>query len=146
MNSSQPPNMGAAGCVRRPESSILCPNPCILQTKADIHNIWMTETREEAKTVFDHCIKKYQTKYDKVARCLIKDRDELLTFYGFPAEHWVHIRTTNPIENTFTTARHRIKRSKNGLSAKTAELMVFTFIKAAEKNGCDYAVKSNLQK
>ena len=109
------------------------PKSLQMKAKADIHNIWMAETCQEAKTAFDHFIKKYQAKYDKAVRCLIKDRAELLTFYDFPAEHWVHIRTTNPIESSFATVRHRTKRSKNCLSVKTAELMVFTLIKAAEK-------------
>ncbi|NQU58579.1 MAG: IS256 family transposase [Rhodospirillales bacterium] len=103
------------------------------KVKADIHDIWMAEGRkqaEDALTVFE---KKYQAKYPKAVQTLIKDTDQLLAFYDFPAEHWTHIRTTNPIESTFATVRHRTKRSKGCLSMKTTELMVFKMIREAEK-------------
>jgi transposase-like protein len=72
-------------------------------------------------------------KYDKAVACLTKDRDALLAFYDFPAEHWKHLRTTNPIESAFATVRHRTKRSKNCLTRKTAMAMVFKLLIAAEK-------------
>ena len=102
------------------------------KAKADIHNIWMAETKEEAETAFDLFLDKYQTKYPKATACLNKDRDELLAFYDFPAEHWKHIRTTNPIESTFATVKHRTRRSKGCLSRETAFIMVFKLIKDAE--------------
>ena len=74
----------------------------------------------------------YGTKYDKAVECLTKDRDVLLTFYDFPAEHWKHLRTTNPIESTFATVRHRTTRSKGCLSNKTALAMTFKLAQSAE--------------
>ena len=76
---------------------------------------------------------KYGTKYGKAVACLTKDRDALLAFYDFPAEHWDHLRTANPIESVFATVRHRTVRTKGALSQKTAKLMVFTLVRAAEK-------------
>jgi len=102
------------------------------KAKADIHNIWMAENKEEADQALNLFLEKYQTKYPKATLCLAKDRDELLAFYDFPAEHWKHIRTTNPIESTFATVRHRTKRSKGCLSRDTALIMVFKLIKNAE--------------
>ena len=103
------------------------------KAKADVHNIWMAETKEEAGKAFDSFVEKYQTKYPKATTCLEKDRQELLAFYDFPAEHWKHIRTTNPIESTFATVKHRTRRSKGCLSRETAFIMVFKLIKDAEK-------------
>ncbi len=82
------------------------------KAKADLHNVWMAETRIDAEKAFDLFTAKYQLKYEKAVHCLMKDRDALLAFYDFPAEHWVHIRTTNPIESTFATVRHRTKKSQ----------------------------------
>ena len=76
---------------------------------------------------------KYGTKYDKAVACLTKDRDALLTFYDFPAEHWDHLRTSNPIESVFATVRHRTARAKGALSQDTARLMVFKLVMAAAK-------------
>lgn len=103
------------------------------KAKADVHNIWMAETKEDAGKAFDSFVEKYQTKYPKATACLEKDRQELLAFYDFPAEHWKHIRTTNPIESTFATVKHRTRRSKGCLSRETAFIMVFKLIKDAEK-------------
>jgi transposase-like protein len=109
--------------------------PKSLQSKAksDVHNIWMAETKKDASKAFDLFVEKYQTKYPKATTCLEKDRQELLSFYDFPAEHWKHIRTTNPIESTFATVKHRTRRSKGCLSRETAFIMVFKLIKDAEK-------------
>ena len=104
------------------------------KAKTDLHNIWMAETRKNAEKAFDHFAEKYGAKYDKAVTCLAKDRDALLAFYDFPAEHWRHVRTTNPIESTFATVRHRTKRSKGCLSRAKTRVMVFKLIKAAEKN------------
>ena len=76
---------------------------------------------------------KYGTKYAKAVTCLIKDRNALLTFYDFPAEHWDHLRTSNPIESVFATVRHRTVRTKGALSQDTARLMVFKLVMAAAK-------------
>jgi transposase-like protein len=103
------------------------------KAKENIHNIWMAETKENASKAFDLFLDKYGVKYQQATDCLQKDRQELLTFYDFPAEHWKHIRTTNPIESTFATVRHRTKRSKGCLSRETALIMVFKLIKTAEK-------------
>lgn len=121
-------------CWVHKTANILNNLPKSLQSKAkaDIHNIWMAETKEEAETAFDIFLDKYQTKYPKATACLKKDRDELLAFYDFPAEHWKHIRTTNPIESTFATVKHRTQRSKGCLSRETAFIMVFKLIKDAE--------------
>ena len=73
-------------------------------------------------------------KYEKAVECLTKDRDALLTFYDFPAEHWKHLRTSNPVESTFATVRHRTVRSKGCLSNKTALAMIFKLAQAAEKH------------
>jgi transposase-like protein len=103
------------------------------KVKEDLHNIWMAETKEDANKAFDLFLDKYGIKYHKATDCLSKDRKELLTFYDFPAEHWKHIRTTNPIESTFATVRHRTKRAKGCLARETAFIMVFKLIKTAEK-------------
>lgn len=80
--------------------------------KGTLHAIWMAETKADANQAFDQFVATYQVKYPKAAACLAKDRDVLLTFYDFPAEHWVHLRTTNPIESTFATVRLRTAKTK----------------------------------
>ena len=102
--------------------------------KADLREIWMAEARDDAEKALDRFLAKYQVKYDKAAECLAKGRDTLLAFYDFPAEHWKHIRTGNPIESTFATVRHRTRRSKECLSYETAKIMVFKMIQAAQKS------------
>lgn len=104
------------------------------KAKRSLHDIWMAETRGQAERAFDAFIETYELKYEKAAQCLAKDRDALLAFYDFPAEHWKHLRTTNPIESTFATVRHRTIRSKGCLSNKTALAMVFKLIEAAQKS------------
>ena len=94
----------------------------------------MAETRKDAGRAFDAFIDTYAVKYDKAAECLKKDREALLAFYAFPAEHWKHLRTTNPIESTFATVRHRTIRSKGCLSNKTARAMVFKLADAAQNS------------
>ena len=109
------------------------PKSLHVKAKVDLHNIWMAENREDANKAFALFLDKYEDKYSQATLCLEKDRDELLAFYDFPAEHWKHIRTTNPIESPFATVRHRTKRSKGCLSRETAFIMVFKLIKNAEK-------------
>ena len=104
------------------------------KAKRALEEIWMAETKTGAEAAFDAFIESYRTKYDKAAECLNKDRDPLLTFYDFPAEHWKHLRTTNPIESTFATVRHRTIRSKGRLSNRTALAMVFKLLEAAQKS------------
>ena len=82
------------------------------RAKADLHEIWLSETRENAFKAFDNFPEKYQAKYEAACECLKKDRDELMAFYDFPAEHWKHLRTTNPIESTVATIRLRHRRTK----------------------------------
>ena len=95
------------------------------KAKRALQEIWMAETRNDADSAFDAFIETCAVKYDKAAACLVKDRETMLAFYDFPAEHWKHLRTTNPIESTFATVRHRTVRSKGCLSNKTALAMVF---------------------
>jgi transposase-like protein len=90
--------------------------------------------QEGCVTAFEAFVETYEVKYDKAADCLTKDRDALLAFYDFPAEHWKHLRTTNPIESTFATVRHRTVRSKGCLSNKTALAMVFKLVEGAQKS------------
>src|SRR3982074_1489391 len=94
----------------------------------------MAETKKDALTAFDAFVETWGVKYDKAVECLIKDRDALLAFYDFPAEHWKHLRTTNVIESWFATIRHRMVRSKGCLSNKTALAMIFKLAQAAEKH------------
>lgn len=101
--------------------------------KQDLREIWMAPDRASAQLAMDVFVKKYATKYAKAVECLTKDRDALLAFYDFPAEHWDHIRTSNPIESVFATVRHRTVRTKGALSQDTAKLMVFKLITAAAK-------------
>jgi putative transposase len=102
------------------------------KAKRDLQEIWMAETKAEAFAAFDAFIEDYAPKYEKATACLEKDRDALLAFYDFPAEHWKHLRTTNPIESTFATVRHRTIRSKGCLSNKTALAMVFKLVEQAQ--------------
>ncbi|ADH85088.1 IS256 family transposase [Desulfurivibrio alkaliphilus] len=109
------------------------PKKLQLKAKADLHDIWMAETKEDASQAFDRMLARFEDKYPKAMECLAKDRDELLAFYDFPAEHWVHIRTTNPIESAFATVRLRSKRSRNCGSRDTTLTMVFKLLQSAEK-------------
>jgi putative transposase len=104
------------------------------KAKRALQDIWMAETKNEAIASLDAFADIYAPKYAKAVECLTKDRDALLAFYDFPAEHWKHLRSTNPIESTFATVRHRTIRSKGCLSNKTALAMVFKLIEAAQKS------------
>lgn len=103
------------------------------KAKGDLHEIWQAETREKANQAFDHFLEKYAAKYDKACDCLKKDRDELMTFYDFPAEHWGHLRTTNPIESTFATIRLRHRRTKGNGTRRASLTMMFKLAQSAEK-------------
>jgi len=93
----------------------------------------MADSRAAAEKALDAFAAKYGLKHPKATDCLVKDREALLTFYDFPAEHWSHLRTTNPIESVFATVKHRTVRSKGCLSHGTAMTMVFKLIMAAAR-------------
>jgi putative transposase len=101
--------------------------------KQDLREIWQAPDRATAEAAIATFSEKYAAKYQKAVSCLTKDRDALLTFYDFPAEHWDHLRTSNPIESVFATVRHRTVRTKGALSQDTARLMVFKLVMAAAK-------------
>jgi len=121
-------------CVHK-TANVLDKLPKRLQpgAKERLHNIWMSDTREHANEAFDLFLKTYQAKYPKACECLAKDRDVILTFYDFPAEHWIHIRTTNPIESTFATVRHRQRKTKGNGSRLACLTMVFKLMESAAK-------------
>jgi transposase-like protein len=101
--------------------------------KDAIHQIWMAQTKKDAQAAFDLFLATYQAKYPKACECLSKDRAELLTFYDFPAEHWKHLRTTNPIESTFATVRLRHRRTKGSGSRTACLTMVYKLMQSAAK-------------
>ena len=116
------------------------------KAKQALHAIWQAETQADAEKAFDLFIRTYEPKYPKAAICLHKDREELMAFYDFPAQHWQSIRTSNPIESTFGTIRHRTKRSKGCLSRDGMLHMMFKLGQCAEKKwrrlgGFDYLAK-----
>ena len=116
------------------------------KAKQALHGIWQAETREEAEKAFDLFLTTYEPKYPKATLCLQKDREELMAFYDFPAQHWQSLRTSNPIESTFGTIRHRTKRSKGCLTRDGMLHMMFKLGQCAEKNwrrlrGFDYLAK-----
>ena len=121
-------------CWLHKTMNVLNAMPKSVQPKAKIHlhDIWQAETRRQAEAAFDFFIETYGVKYDKAAAKLVKDRDALLTFYDFSAEHWKHVRTTNPIESTFATVRHRTRRTKGCLSRKTGLAMAFKLMMSAQ--------------
>lgn len=104
------------------------------KARADLQAISMAATKAEATKAFDTFVAKYEAKYPKATACLAADRDELLVFYDFPAEHWVHLRTTNPIESTFATVKLRTAKTRGCLSRKTALTMVFQLCRIAESH------------
>jgi putative transposase len=101
--------------------------------KKDLREVYWAPNRAAAEAAIDVFAEKYRAKYGRAVECLAKDRDALLAFYDFPAEHWDHLRTTNPIESVFATVRHRTVRTKGSLSSTTARLMVFKLVIAASK-------------
>ena len=103
------------------------------RAKKALHQIWMAETRQDAYQAFDEFLATYQLKFPKATACLAKDREELLAFYDFPAEHWPHLRTTNPIESTFATVKLRTAKTRGCLSRQTMLTMVFKLCRSAEK-------------
>ncbi len=122
-------------CWVHKTANVLNKLPKHLQPKAksDLHQIWMAHTRENARLAFNLFVQTYQPKYPKAAECLSKDKDALLTFYDFPAEHWIHLRTTNPIESTFATVRLRTAKTRGCVSRTSILSMVFKLTKSAEQ-------------
>ena len=122
-------------CWVHKTANVLNKMPKSIQAKAKamLHEIWMAETRSQAQKAFGLFISTFQAKYPRAVECLLKDRDVLLTFYDFPAEHWVHLRTTNPIESTFATVRLRTARTKGCGSRATCLTMVFKLAQCAER-------------
>jgi putative transposase len=122
-------------CWVHKTANILNKLPKSLQPKAKqkLHSIWQADSKNEAERHFDDFIQIYGVKYPKASACLEKDRDVLLTFYDFPAEHWRHIRTTNPIESTFSTVRLRTAKVRGCFSAMTVITMAFKLCQCAEK-------------
>lgn len=112
------------------------------EAKNRLHQIWMAPGRKQANEAFEHFVQTYEAKYPKAAECLRKDREELLTFYDFPAAHWIHLRTTNPIESMFATVRLRTAKTKGCGSRMATLTMVFKLAMSAQKrfrklNGCE---------
>ena len=122
-------------CWVHKTANVLDKLPKAKQPKAKhmLHQIWMADTREAAGQAFDAFLEDYQAKYPKAAECLAKDRDVLLTFYDFPAEHWRRLRTTNPIESTFATIRLRHRRTKGSGSRIASLTMLFKLAESAAK-------------
>jgi transposase-like protein len=122
-------------CWVHKTQNVLAKLPKRQQTKAKsgLQDIWMAATRTDAEAAFEQFVRAYQDKYPHAATCLAKDRDDLLAFYDFPAAHWQHIRTTNPIESTFATVRLRTAKTRNTFSRTAMLSLVFKLCQAAEK-------------
>jgi putative transposase len=104
------------------------------RAKAGLHEIWMAETKANAQTAFNQFVTSYGAKYPKATECLAKDREALLAFYDFPAEHWIHIRSSNVIESSFATVRHRTDRTKGCLTRDGMLAMIYKLGQSAERN------------
>jgi putative transposase len=122
-------------CWVHKTANVLNKLPKSLQANAkkNLHQIWMADNKDEAENNFDAFIQTYNAKYPKATECLEKDRDVLLSFYDFPAEHWRHIRTTNPIESTFSTVRLRTAKVRSCFSSLTVLTMAFKLCRSAQK-------------
>jgi len=122
-------------CWVHKAANVLNKLPKSLQANArqDLREIWLAPDRLTAEAAIATFAAKYTPKYDRAVACLVKDREALLTFYDFPAEHWDHLRSSNPIESVFATVRHRTVRTKGALSQETARLMVFKLVMAAAR-------------
>jgi putative transposase len=122
-------------CWVHKTANVLNKFPKTMQSNAhnNLREMWLSPDRATAEAAMKTFAEKYAPKYHKAVECLIKDRETLLTFFDFPADHWIHIRTSNPIESVFSTVRHRTVRMKGALSQDTARLMVFKLVMAASK-------------
>ncbi len=129
------PTTRAQRCWMHKTGNVLNYLPRSLQPKAKgmLHEIWMAPARVRAQAAFDRFVETFQAKYPKATECLRKDREALLAFYDFPAEHWAHLRTTNPIESAFATIRHRSDRAKGCVSRATMLSFMFKLALAAEQ-------------
>lgn len=129
------PNTREQRCWVHKTANILDKLPKRLQPEAKqkIHEIWLADTREHAHEAFDLFVRIYEAKYSQAVECLKKDREALLAFYDFPAEHWIHLRTTNPIESTFATVRLRTKKTKGSGSRTACLTMVYKLMQSASK-------------
>lgn len=123
-------------CWVHKTANVLAALPDSMQgkAKAGLKEIWMADTKAQANKAFDSFLRDFEAKYPKAAGTLEKDRESLLVFYDFPAEHWIHLRTTNPIESSFATIRHRTTRTKNCVSRNTLLGLVFQLALTAEKS------------
>ena len=130
------PQTRAQRCWVHKTANILTKMPKSLHNKAKamLQDIWMAETRQNALKAFDLFVQTFEAKYLKAVECLVKDQEVLLTFYDFPAEHWIHLRTTNSIESTFATMRLRTVRTKGSGSRSACLAMVFKLAQCAEKH------------
>lgn len=129
------PDTAEQRCWVHKTANVLNKLPKSVQPRAKdaLHEIWQAETRERALRAFDAFLEKYRAKFSAACECLSKDRDVLLSFYDFPAEHWAHLRTTNPIESTFSTIRLRHRRTKGSGTRRTSLAMMFKLAQAAQK-------------
>lgn len=129
------PSCSHQRCWVHKTANVLNKVPTSIQPKMKeaLHSIWMAATKKQAEKAFDNTVACFDAKYPKAMECLRKDREELLAFYDFPAEHWQHIRTTNPIESTFATVRLRAKKSRNCGSRETTLTMVYKLMETAQK-------------
>jgi transposase-like protein len=123
-------------CLMHKQNNVMNYLPKRAQPKAkeQFKQIWHAESKTDAEKELDTFVKMYEAKHPKATACIVKDREEMLAFFDFPAEHWQSIRTTNPIESSFATIRHRTKRSKGCLSRDTMLEMMFKLGQCAEKN------------
>ncbi|QZZ19890.1 IS256 family transposase [Leptothermofonsia sichuanensis E412] len=115
------------------------------QAKSALHEIYLAATKDEANKAFDRFVKTYEAKYPKAVDCLVKDREALLAFYDFPAEHWVHLRTTNPIESTFATVRLRTDKTRGCVSQDSILSLVFKLVQSAQKRSRSVCVALRLR-
>ncbi|MGB9618202.1 MAG: IS256 family transposase [Desulfomonilaceae bacterium] len=122
-------------CWFHKTGNVLDKLPTALQAKAKgmLHDQYMAPTREDALKAFDRFVESFGSKYPKAVECLVKDKDDLFAFYDFPAAHWLHLRTTNPIESTFATVRLRHRRTKGNGTRKATLAMVYKLCKEAEQ-------------
>jgi len=129
------PNTRQQRCWVHKTANVLDKLPKSMQekVKGSLHDIWMAPGKQEAQNAFDLALEQYSAKYARAMECLEKDREELLTFYDFPAEHWIHIRTSNPIESAFSTIRLRTAKTRNCGSRETTLTMVFKLAQSAER-------------
>ena len=129
------PNTKHQRCWVHKTANVLDKMPKSTQTDAKqmLHNIYLSDTKKDAFTAFNKFVNKYSDKYSKATNCLIKDKEELMQFYSFPKQHWSHIRTTNPIESTFATVKHRTRQSRGAFSRETIIGSTFKLLQEAQK-------------